>query len=96
VQQRSGQILFSPSDLNAFLECEHLAQLELRVACHESERPSVDNPQADLVRRKGEEHETAFLAELTTTGREVVTIPHDWDLDDAARATGRRFGAGPT
>ncbi len=87
VQQRSGQILFSPSDLNAFLECEHLTQLELRVACHEIERPSVDNPQADLVRRKGEEHETAFLAELTTTGREVVTIPHDWDLDDAARAT---------
>ena len=32
MQQRNGEMLFSPSDLNAFLECEHLTQLELAVA----------------------------------------------------------------
>jgi hypothetical protein len=56
VQQRNNGILFSPSDLNAFLECEHLTQLELAVARHELERPTDENPQANLVKRKGDEH----------------------------------------
>src|SRR3989442_5478993 len=87
MQQRDGSILFSPSDLNAFLECEHLTQLELAVARHELERPTDENPQADLVKRKGEEHEAAYLAQLVADGREVTTIANDWDLDVAARAT---------
>jgi uncharacterized protein len=94
VQQRNGSILFSPSDLNAFLECEHLTQLELAVARHELERPRDENPQADLVKRKGEEHEAAYLAQLLADGREVVTIPNDWDLDEAARATEDAMRAG--
>jgi predicted RecB family nuclease len=87
MQQRDGNLLFSPSDLNAFLECEHLMQLELAVARHEFERPVDENPQADLVKRKGDEHEAAYLARLIEAGRDVVTIPNDWDLDAAARAT---------
>ena len=87
MQQRNGEMLFSPSDLNAFLECEHLTQLELAVARGTLERPADENPQADLVKRKGDEHEAAYLARLVAYGREVVTIPNDWDLDAAARAT---------
>jgi predicted RecB family nuclease len=62
----------SPSDLNNFLDCEHLVSLELRVARGEAERPQVVNPQADLIRRKGEEHEAAYLAALRATGKHVV------------------------
>ena len=87
MQERAGRILFSPSDLNAFLECEHLTQLELAVARHELEWPTDENPQADLVKRKGEEHEAAYLAALLAQGREVVTIESDGGLDVAARAT---------
>jgi len=94
VQQRNGKILFSPSDLNAFLECEHLTQLELAVARHELERPADENPQADLVKRKGDEHEAAYLAALVADGREVVSIANDWDLDTAARATEEAMRAG--
>ena len=94
MQQRDGNILFSPSDLNAFLECEHLTQLELAVARHELERPTDENPQADLVKRKGDEHEAAYLARLIAEGRDVVTIPNDWDLDTAARATEDAMRAG--
>ena len=95
MQQRDGYILFSPSDLNAFLECEHLTQLELAVARHELERPDAENPQADLVKRKGDEHEAAYLAELLADGREVVTIPFsDFDFDAAARATEEAMRAG--
>src|SRR5437870_1179590 len=94
VQQRDNRILFSPSDLNAFLECEHLTQLELAVARRELERPADENPQADLVKRKGAEHEAAYLAALLAAGREVVTIPNDWDLETAASATAEAMRSG--
>src|SRR5712691_6225264 len=94
MRQRDGVLLFSPSDLNAFLECEHLTQLELAVARNELERPADENPQADLVKRKGDEHEAAYLAQLRADGREVVTIANDWDLDTAARATEQAMRAG--
>jgi predicted RecB family nuclease len=94
VQQHNTSLLFSPSDLNKFLECEHLTQLELAVARHELERPGDENPQADLVKRKGDEHEAAYLARLLADGRDVVTIPNDWDLDAADRATREAMLAG--
>ena len=94
MQQRNGRILFSPSDLNAFLECDHLMQLELAVARHELGRPDADNPQADLVKRKGQEHEAVYLAQLVADGRDVVTIANEWDLDTAARATEEAMRAG--
>ena len=94
MQLRNGEILFSPSDLNAFLECEHLTELELAVAAGELERPADENPQADLVKRKGDEHEAAYLAALLADGREVVTIANDWDLEVAAQATADAIAAG--
>jgi predicted RecB family nuclease len=94
VQERKGSILFSPSDLNGFLECEHLTQLEVAVARHELEGPIDENPQADLVKRKGDEHEAAYLAALVAEGREVVTITNEGDLDAAARATEEAIHAG--
>src|SRR5918992_6410111 len=54
-RDNSGTI-FSPSDLNDFLECEHLTALELVLARGTLVRPERDDPQGDLIRRKGEEH----------------------------------------
>jgi predicted RecB family nuclease len=65
---------FSPSDLNDFLECEHLAALELGVARGELKRPHRDNPQAELIRRKGEEHERDYLDELRAAGKDVLEV----------------------
>ena len=65
---------FSPSDLNDFLECEHLVALELNVARGERERPEqVDHAQAALIQRKGEEHELAYLEALRSEGRSGFT-----------------------
>jgi uncharacterized protein len=72
----------SPSLLNNFLECEHLVALELAAARGDLVRPFVDNPQADLIRRKGEEHEAAYLASLRAAGKTVV---EPRDAEDAAR-----------
>ena len=76
------QTIFSPSLLNSFLECEHLVALELHVARGELERPHVDNPQAQLIRRKGDEHEAAYLDALRAGGKHVV---EPRDADDAER-----------
>jgi len=46
------------------------------------------------VKRKGEEHEAAYLAQLVADGRDVTTIPNEWDLDAAARATEEAMRAG--
>lgn len=68
MQQRDGSFVFSPSDLHGFLECEHLTALELAVARRELVRLDVDSPQADLIRRKGEEYEAAHLFALDADG----------------------------
>src|SRR5262245_47427211 len=53
--QRTGErLLFSPSDLNHFLECEHLIQLQRRDDARELARPRDE--QTDLLARKGLEH----------------------------------------
>src|SRR6516165_12006198 len=53
---RNG-LTFSPSDLSAFLACPHLTQLDLQGARGQLVRPERDDPQGDLIRRLGEEHE---------------------------------------
>ncbi|MFL6018584.1 MAG: TM0106 family RecB-like putative nuclease [Gaiellaceae bacterium] len=64
--------------MNSFLECEHLVALEIAG----TSPPLVDNPQADLIRRKGDEHEAAYLASLRVAGKTVVEPD---DAEDAAR-----------
>jgi uncharacterized protein len=83
----SGDSLsFSPSDLNAFIACPHLTTLQVGVAFDELPKPFRHNPHAELIRRKGDEHEAAYLASL---GPDVVQIGKPWDIDwdVAARAT---------
>src|SRR3954469_19809598 len=80
---------FSPSDLTAYLACEHLTQLELAVARGERARPERDDPRGDLIRSKGDEHEAAYRQRLVDAGRTITTIEiePDWDWARAARET---------
>src|SRR3954454_1159828 len=71
MRDENGRLSFSPSDLTAFLACPHLTALQVAVACGELKKPFRVNRHADLIRRKGEEHEAAQLALLEG----VVTIP---------------------
>src|SRR5215218_87677 len=78
----------SPSALTAFLACQHLAALQLaRVPA-----PPADNSQAELIRRKGDEHERAYLEELRARDLEIVEIGRgDWERAavETAEALGR-------
>jgi predicted RecB family nuclease len=86
---RNG-LLFSPSDLHAFVACPHLTTLELSVARGRLEKPFRVNLHADLIRRKGEEHERRYLERLRAEGREIVEIGFDdRDWERAARETER-------
>jgi len=85
--------------VTAFLACEHLTQLELKVARGEIVRPHVEDAQAELIRRKGDEHEAAYLEQLLADGRDVVTIElagpeGEWDWERAARETADAIVAG--
>jgi predicted RecB family nuclease len=91
---RSGRLGFSPSALNDFVECEHLSALEWAAARGELVRPERDDPQAELVRRKGEEHEAAHLARLEAEGRGVVRIPSAGAWEERARVTEEAMRAG--
>src|SRR5206468_5767902 len=78
-------ITLSPSDLNDYLECPHLTTLALEVARGERSRPFVADEHAELLRRKGELHERAYLERLRTEGRQIVeiTLGEPWDFEAA-------------
>jgi predicted RecB family nuclease len=88
MHSRDRTRVFSPSDLNDFLACPHLTSLELAVARGELERPYRPNPYGDLIRRKGDEHEAAYLASLAE-GVATIPDPHEVGWDRAAAATER-------
>jgi predicted RecB family nuclease len=94
MQLTDGRLAFSPSDLNDFLECEHLTALELAFARRELAQPDRDAPHAELVRRKGEQHERAHLATLEAAGKRIAPIELGEDWEAAARATEEAMRAG--
>ena len=61
IQSTSNRLVLSPSDLNDYVECPHLTTLALEVARGIRRRPHLPEDHADLLRRKGEEHEAAYL-----------------------------------
>src|SRR5215204_3596682 len=88
MQILEGHISLSPSDVTAFLACEHLTTLSLAHARGELDRPEVENEQAELIFRKGLEHERAYLEHLRADGKIVLEIPDpEGDYDHAARVT---------
>src|SRR5438093_3187679 len=96
MQATNSRLVLSPSDLNDYVECAHLTTLALEVARGVRRRPHVPEDHVDLLRRKGEEHEAAYLAELRAKGRQVVDVigADRWDFDSSARATIEAMRAG--
>ena len=87
---------FSPSDLTAFLACSHLTSLETAVARRMLVRPAADHAEAELMRRKGDEHERAYLAELRARGFRIAEIElgDELDWERAAADTAEALAAG--
>jgi uncharacterized protein len=92
-----GALRFSPSDLGNFVACEHLTQLEVAAALGEIEKPHWSTAYGELLARKGDEHEAAFLASLRAEGHEVTEVhlgeERNFEADAARTAEAMRSGA---
>jgi uncharacterized protein len=78
------QLILSPTDLNGFVECRHLTQLELARLRGELAKPASDDPIASLLSRKGDEFERSYLERLRGRGAEIVEIPEPADSSPQA------------
>ena len=81
-----GSYLFSPTDLVNFLGCAHSTVLDLRAFSEPLEHDEVSESEM-LLRRKGEEHEAAYLQSLKQDGKTIAEIPNDVSLADRSRLT---------
>lgn len=96
MQNASGRILLSPSDLSDYVECRHRTTLALEVARGERRRPHVADQGAELLAHKGELHEREHLERLRAEGRSVVEIAAGgtWDFEADAVRTANAMRAG--
>jgi predicted RecB family nuclease len=68
-------LIYSPSDLNAFLENECVTWLDRFNLEYPGELQADEvDEQDELIRRAGDEHENAFLAGIVDNGSDVLTI----------------------
>ena len=77
-----GRPVYSATDLVAYLACEHLTALERAAQAGLVQRPMRADPELDVIRKRGFQHERRFLADLTGEGRTVVEIEPDGSIED--------------
>jgi predicted RecB family nuclease len=102
MQTIDGQPVYSATDLVGYLACEHLTELERAALDGLVDRPMRVDPELDVIRRRGFQHEARYLAELTAAGKTVVTVDPDAYPDEtpggrlrmAAQATVTAMEAG--
>src|SRR5437763_9109618 len=95
MELRDARIVLSPSDLTAYLACEHLTTLSIRAARGEIERPEEVTEQAQLLFDKGLAHERAYFEHLRAQGLDVREIAFDEDdFEGAAEETRRALEDG--
>ncbi len=69
-----GTLVVSATDLVGFLECDHLVTLEQLRALGQIEKPFRDDPELELVRRRGYDHERRYIEMLEAGGRTVIEM----------------------
>jgi uncharacterized protein len=104
MQRTADSLIFSPSDLNHYLECAHMVRLDLAREPGTPRGPR--DPQADLLAAKGQAHEEAWLQRFVEQGKRVATIDppaahsdgdpgprRDWEADAARTRAAMHDGA---
>jgi predicted RecB family nuclease len=102
VQTIDGRPVYAATDLVGYLACEHLTQLERAAMAGLTARPERNDPELDIIRKRGFEHEQRYLRELRAGGKTVVAIELDGSIEDrgdqlraAASATRDAIAQGP-
>lgn len=100
MQVLDGRFVYGASDLNNFLECRRLTELDTLVAAGKLARPAaVKNDGAELIQKKGEDHERRYLESAQSEdARGVVSFerpgPGDSSYQEAAQRTIEAMRAG--
>lgn len=74
MERTSGKLIVSATDLVGHLACGHLTVLDGRVADGALERPLREDPELEVLARRGLEHEDRYLQRLHNEGLHVVEI----------------------
>jgi uncharacterized protein len=75
-----GSVVVSATDLVGFLECDHLATLELGKVQGLWDKPHHrKDPELELLRERGIEHEQRFLERQRSDGKTIVDLRSDPD-----------------
>ena len=64
MQTIDGKPVYSATDLVGYLACEHLTELERAALGGLVDRPMRVDPELDMIRRRGFQHEARYLADL--------------------------------
>ncbi len=64
MQRLDGRFVYAASDLNDYLECKRLSELDSLVARRMVPAADATDDRTVLIRRKGEEHERAYLQSM--------------------------------
>src|SRR6186997_2892330 len=71
----SGPLIVSATDLVGYLECGHLTQLDRAAVAGLISKPDrKDDPEVELLRHRGEEHERRYLKTLEDKGRSITNL----------------------
>src|SRR6266436_1294999 len=89
-----GSALFSASDLVNFTGCRHCTFLDLRDLLNGEEFRGASEPQAELLRQKGLEHERAFLSSLMDRGFCIAEIATHLTLEERVILTRKAMSEG--
>jgi predicted RecB family nuclease len=89
MHRREGKLIVSATDLVGFLECGHLTRLERAAAAGLISKPDrSEDPEVELLQRRGGEHEKRYIEHLGERHRVVTDLSGHKDEpyeDQAAR-----------
>jgi predicted RecB family nuclease len=96
MHRRDGKLIVAATDLVGFLACGHLTQLERAAAADLIRKPVRDDPEVELLQRRGGEHEQRYIAKLEQDGRAIVRLDtnRDHSYEERAAQTEAQMRAG--
>jgi uncharacterized protein len=91
MQRRAGRLIFSPTDLCRFVESRFASWMDRYALEHPEEfTAQAASDEVEMVRRKGREHEAAYLASLVAGGHACCDLRGERDRVAATREAMRR------
>lgn len=70
----SDKLTLAATDLSNHLACNHLTQLNIKVAKGELKRPYRNDPSLDILIKRGREHEAAYVEYLRKQNRTIINL----------------------